>query len=189
MNIDMEILVILSSYLLGSLPAGYFLVKYLSNQDIREQGSKSVGATNVGRVLGTKGFLITFCIDAFKSFLLIFFISRLFDPTNMVYLSSLSLVLGHIYPIFLNFQGGKGIAVTLGVLLAYNYVLLIVLIGVLAFAYFVLRKFTYSGLLALLTLPVYNIIFRDDYYEFAFLIILNAIILMAHKKHLQSFLK
>lgn len=185
----MEVIVVISCYLLGSLPAGYFLMKYLSTEDIREMGSHSVGATNVGRFLGTKGFLITFCIDCFKSFLVIFLISIYFDQTYLTYLSALSLVAGHNYPVFLNFKGGKGIAVTIGLLLAYNYVLLIVLIGALAFAYLVIRKFTYSGLLALLVLPIYNIIFRNDYFEFSFLIILNIIILIAHKKHIQSFLK
>jgi len=184
-----EVLIIILCYLLGSLPAGYFLVKYFSHEDIRETGSQSVGATNVGRLLGTKGFLITFCIDCFKSFLVVFLIIYVFDKNGLTYFSALGLVLGHIYPIFLNLKGGKGIAVTLGVLLAYNYILLFVLLVALGLTYLFLRKFTSSGLLALMVLPLYNITFKEDYFELAFLIILNIIILIAHKKHIQSFLK
>jgi glycerol-3-phosphate acyltransferase PlsY len=182
-----DFLIIVIAYLLGSLPSGYFIVKHFLHKDIRTLGNNCTGATNVGRILGRKGFVLTFSIDFLKSFILILLISANNSNQYILLISILSIVLGHIYPIFLRFKGGKGIAVTIGAILAYNYVLLIVLIISFSVSYIIIRNFTISGLVALLTLPIYSIIFNKNLPQFIFLCLLNIIILIAHRENIIKF--
>lgn len=184
----MEYLIIFISYILGSLPSGYFIVKYYSNKDIRTIGSNSIGATNVGRILGRKGFILTFVIDFTKAFLFIYLITRIGISKPILELSVLAMVIGHILPIFLGFKGGKGIAVTIGSLLAYNYILLLVLIVPSLIMYLISRKFTISGLFALLILPVYSFIFVNNNAQLYLLLGLNIIIIIAHKENLREYI-
>jgi len=184
----MEYLIVFISYILGSLPSGYFIVKYYSNKDIRTIGSKSIGATNVGRVLGRKGFILTFVIDFTKAFLFIYLIIILGISKPILELSVLAIVIGHIFPIFLKFRGGKGIAITIGSLLAYNYILLLILVILSLILYLFIRKFTISGLFALLILPAYNMIFVNNNTQLYLLLGLNIIITIAHKENLRSYI-
>jgi glycerol-3-phosphate acyltransferase PlsY len=112
-----EILLVAFAYLLGSVPTGY-LLGYLSGVDVRKAGSGNVGATNVARVAGKKLGVFTLIGDAAKGFVPVYLAQRIgFDPT-FVGLAALAAFLGHLYPIFLKFSGGKGVATALGALLA-----------------------------------------------------------------------
>ena len=113
---------IVLSYLLGSIPFGY-LIAITKGIDIRTEGSGNIGATNVSRVLGRKYGLIIFFLDMFKAFAAVFFVPLLFSgikfpttPDNLlVILCGFSAILGHAFPIFLRFQGGKAVATCFGV--------------------------------------------------------------------------
>ena len=113
---------IVLSYLLGSIPFGYLLA-ITKGIDIRTEGSGNIGATNVSRVLGRKYGLIIFFLDMFKAFAAVFFVPLLFSgikfpttPDNLlVILCGFSAILGHAFPIFLRFQGGKAVATCFGV--------------------------------------------------------------------------
>src|SRR3954471_2258502 len=110
-------LLIVFAYLLGSVPTGYIL-GYFSGIDVRKAGSGNVGATNVARVAGKKVGILTLIGDAAKGFLPVLLARRLgFDPT-VLGLAALAAFLGHLYPVFLNFRGGKGVATALGALVA-----------------------------------------------------------------------
>lgn len=183
----MDYLLVFIAYLLGSIPSGYFIVKYFSKQDIRQLGSNSVGATNVGRVVGKKGLFLTIIIDLFKSFFFILYIMSYSENQYVLILSILGIVLGHIYPIFLKFKGGKGIVVTTGALLAYNYMFVILLIIFLSIVYIKIKNFTISGLIALLILPIFTIIYNGDLLLFLLLILLDIILLNAHKENIKKF--
>lgn len=112
-------------YLIGALPFGYVIVKLAKGVDIREVGSGNVGATNVGRFLGFRYFLLCFTLDIFKGFLPTWGLPRLVEwstseatGSTLPVLVALAAVIGHNYPIYLEFKGGKGVATSLGVLLA-----------------------------------------------------------------------
>lgn len=113
---DIAVLIVFA-YLLGSVPTGY-LVASLAGLDIRRAGSGNVGATNVARVVGKKQGLITLLGDVAKGFLPVF-ISRYlgFNPAATS-LAAAAAFVGHLYPVFLRFQGGKGVATALGGFLA-----------------------------------------------------------------------
>src|SRR6516165_12117136 len=127
------LLIALLSYLIGSIPSGY-LVARSQGIDIRQHGSKNIGATNVLRVMGKKwGYLVFFC-DAFKGFLSVklgWYLAAAFgaNVTWGALLAGLACIVGHNYTIWLGFKGGKGIATSFGLVLAFFPPLIVLLMG------------------------------------------------------------
>lgn len=118
-------LVIVASYLIGSIPTGYLIVKGMTGQDIRTIGSGSTGATNVKRVLGKKWFFIVMLLDALKGALPVI-LAKLYagDVSNVglfPVLAAVAVIIGHSKPIFLQFKGGKSVASGVGIILALNW--------------------------------------------------------------------
>jgi len=109
-------LVILFAYLLGSVPTG-FLLGSLAGVDVRKTGSGNVGATNVGRVAGKKHGILTLLGDTAKGFVPVFVALQMGLGAAATGLVALAAFLGHLYPVFLKFQGGKGVATALGIVL------------------------------------------------------------------------
>jgi glycerol-3-phosphate acyltransferase PlsY len=116
---------VIIAYLLGSIPFGYIIVKTVLGKDVRETGSRSIGATNVLRSAGKAGGILTFVCDVGKGFAAVW-VSRLLtanhpwaiDTAWVIAACALAAILGHIFPVFLNFKGGKGVATGVGVFLA-----------------------------------------------------------------------
>ena len=117
--------IILVSYLLGSISTSYIITKKISGVDIRTQGSGNAGSTNVLRTLGKKAGIMTFVGDFLKGSLAVF-ISNIISKYTLIdtqiagYLAAVSVVLGHNYPVFLGFRGGKGVATSLGSMICMN---------------------------------------------------------------------
>jgi len=111
---------VFGSYLLGSFPTGFLLVKWLKRVDLRTVGSGNIGATNVGRVAGRWASALVFVLDAAKGALPVAMTPFLLSvrPPAAGLACGLAAVVGHNFPVFLNFKGGKGVATTIGVLLA-----------------------------------------------------------------------
>lgn len=122
-DINISILLLIISYLIGAIPFGVLLGRLICGKDIREHGSKNIGTTNTIRVLGKKvGFLVFSC-DVLKGALLIVLVKFILEPANIwfspiPYLSyGLAAIIGHTFSIYLGFKGGKGVATSLGVVL------------------------------------------------------------------------
>ncbi|MFN3995138.1 MAG: glycerol-3-phosphate acyltransferase [bacterium] len=113
----MEILLIILAYLIGSIPTGYIIGK-LKRVDITKTGSGNIGMANVFRTLGFKYAIIVLIIDTIKGFIPTFLAIKLNLNVLAVLVTGLSAILGHIFTIFLKFKGGKGVATSLGVILA-----------------------------------------------------------------------
>lgn len=133
-DIFFQILFLILAYLLGSIPWG-FLIGKIKGVDIREQGSKNIGATNTGRVLGKKYFYIVSFLDLFKGFIFVFLFRYKILPFKWCLLSPMLYgvvaCLGHVFPIYLKFKGGKAVATGAGTVL--GYAPLIFLIGAIVF--------------------------------------------------------
>ena len=118
-------IVLLLSYLIGSIPTGYIIVKLKTGQDIRTVGSGSTGATNVKRVLGKKWFFTVMLLDAFKGALPVILAKMWAGDISGVglfpVLAAVAVILGHSKPIFLQFKGGKSVASGVGTILALNW--------------------------------------------------------------------
>jgi glycerol-3-phosphate acyltransferase PlsY len=151
-------LVIVLSYLLGNISTGFLLGKWLRKTDIREFGSKNAGATNALRVFGVKIGLMTLAGDMLKGFLATR-IGFALGGELMMAIAALSVVIGHNYPVFLKFKGGKGIATTAGVLLALSPILLLVQVGLMALIVWITKYVSLGSVVNAILLPILIAIF------------------------------
>src|SRR5439155_10139266 len=149
-----ETLVMLVGYALGCFTSGYYLVRWRTGEDIRWLGSGSVGATNVGRILGRPGFFLTVLCDFFKGLFAVW-LARYFqlNPTGTV-LAMVAVAIGHIWPAQLWFHGGKGVATSLGAVLMFDYLIAGVFSGLFLLLCATLRNFVLAGLLAFAITPL-----------------------------------
>ena len=178
---DLPIIIVLS-YLIGSIPFGFLLTKVFLKKDIREIGSGNIGATNVLRTGNKLLGYGTLILDIFKAVIPVLIIK--YQYPEFLFLSSLSIFLGHVFPIWLKFKGGKGVATYLGVLFCINYILGFVFI-ISWFLIFLISKYSsLSSLIASLTIPIYHffIIDNENYY---FFIILFILIFYTHRKNIK----
>ena len=117
------LIAVIAGYLLGSIPTGVWLGRLIKGLDIREHGSGSMGATNVFRVLGAKVAILVLTVDIAKGYLACYLASSvnmgdtMLVPTQLAIIGGISAVIGHLYPLFAGFKGGKGIATGGGLLL------------------------------------------------------------------------
>lgn len=185
----LDILIVVMGYLLGGISSGYYLVKFSLRQDVRNYGSGATGATNTGRVLGTKGFLITFLGDSFKGYL-VPTMAILLDLSDItVVLCLVVVVAGHVWPLQLRFRGGKGVATAFGGLVAIDPQLALVLFVITMGLAAITRKFTLSGLIVILGSPILSFFMSRSTNRINGIIILTAILLIAHRENISIFLK
>lgn len=116
-----EILFIVISYLVGSIPFGYIIYYLTEKKDIREDGSGNIGATNVLRSKGKCAGIVTLVLDMLKGGLPVLYGSIHFDPPVLIIAGGAAAILGHLFPLYLKFKGGKGIACFLGLLIVFHF--------------------------------------------------------------------
>ena len=175
-------LIILVSYLFGSIPFGLLLTKIFLKKDIREIGSGNIGATNVlrsgNKILGYS----TLVLDILKAVLPILYIK--FFMNDYLYISALSIFIGHVFPIWLKFKGGKGVATYLGILCCLD-IFTALIFGVVWISIFIIFKFSsLSSLLASLTIPIFHFFYNSnsDYYFYFMMFIL---IFFTHRENIK----
>ena len=144
--------VLAASYAIGCICTGYYLTKLLTGKDIRQLNSQSTGARNVRRILGTKGFLLTFAGDTAKGAAVVGAAFALQLPDWVVILCAVSVVAGHIWPVQLKFHGGRGVAAAMGALIVFDWRLVIGMLVVFGLVYVLSRKYMLSGIIALFSL-------------------------------------
>tara|TARA_B100001540_G_scaffold230714_1_gene204880 strand:- start:1101 stop:1679 length:579 start_codon:yes stop_codon:yes gene_type:complete len=177
--------IILLSYISGSIPFGYLLTKFFLNKDVRKIGSGNIGATNVLRT-GSKmiGFS-TLILDISKAIIPIILIKIYF--VEYLYISSLCVFLGHVFPIWLKFKGGKGVATYVGILFCINVYLGISFIIIWALIYFIFKYSSLSSLIGSLSIPIINFfIFNGD--VVFFYIIMFVLIFFTHRENIKRLL-
>ena len=172
------------AYVLGCFATGYYLVRFRTDQDVRLLGSGSVGARNVGRILGWPGFLVTVVGDVCKGILAVWIAARFTHDDRVVALAMLCVVIGHIWPIQLRLRGGKGIATSLGALLIYDYKLIVAFLALFACFYVFYRKTVLPGLFAMACLPLVSIYLGHEPPKIIGISILTGLILITHRKNL-----
>lgn len=179
-------LMILSAYLFGGISPGFLLVRLQRGLDLRTIGSGSLGARNVGRVLGRKGFYFTLVADILKGAVIVWLASWLGFPPGIVGAVVVAVIAGHIWPIWLHFHGGKGIATSLGAFVALDYKILLMGGVVLLATYMITRNFLASWIATLVAMPLiaYSLNYPLD--VVVPLLISAAIILFAHKENIRQ---
>jgi len=183
----MAILITIFSYLLGSIPTGY-IIGTLAGIDIRKVGSGNVGATNVARTVGkTKG-LLTLTADVAKGFIPVFVALRLGLSYTAVASVGIAAFLGHLYPVFLKFQGGKGVATALGVLLALAPMATLVLVAVFGVVVFFSRIASVSSIAAAVAAPITLWSFSYPPTIVAMSVFLAVMIILRHRGNIRRLL-
>ena len=173
-------------YLIGCFATGYYLVRARTGQDIREIGSGSSGARNVGRVLGGRGFGLTLLGDLAKGALAVWAARRFTESNLLAAVALLSVVAGHLWPVTLRWRGGKGVATSLGALVVYDAHLALAYFGCALFALALVRKITPAGMAAYLCLPVVSYWLHRHLAEASMLAMLAGMVIFAHRQNLRG---
>jgi len=176
--------IVLGAYLLGCFTTGYYLIRLRLGQDIRDLGSGSVGARNVGRVLGWPGFLLTVLGDFGKGVLAVWAARRFATDERLVLAAMLAVVAGHVWPAQLRFRGGKGMATSLGALLTYDWQLALAFALFFATGFVMLRKTVLPGLFALIGVPVMSWWLGHGPVEVVGTSALAGLVLLAHRQNI-----
>ncbi|KON90337.1 hypothetical protein AF332_16270 [Sporosarcina globispora] len=173
-------IVMIFSYSMGSITGAYYVVKYLSKEDIRYKGSGNVGATNAGRALGKKGFLLTIAVDALKAWAALYLTGLMSDANGLLILSAVCVLIGHLFPIQLGFHGGKGVVVYLASALFLEPITIAIMAITMGISYAALQKYTLSGFIAMASIPITAWVIGDSFIIPAGLLLLLFIVLISH---------
>jgi len=198
-------IIVILSYLIGSIPNSILISKAVGGIDIRNHGSGNAGGTNVMRVLGWKYGLVVIFLDALKGAIAVVIISRLFygplpfenvspfdDFTLVQIIAGISAVIGHIWTVFAGFKGGKGIATALGMLLTLITVDMLIAIGVFGLVVLISRYVSLGSILAAISVPA-TLFIRENLFHvdipgystlFPFIIGVTALVIFTHRKNL-----
>ena len=172
-------------YLIGSIPFGLLLSKLTKKNDPRLYGSKNIGATNMLRVGGLKVGIFTLIFDITKGFIPIKLLI-IYDQQEMLALAIFSLICGHLYPVWLKFKGGKGVATFIGILMGYNLILFFTFI--LTWLFFSIL-FKYSSLSALMAIIV-NLILVTNLSELKIMFLITSLLIIyKHKENIRRLLE
>jgi len=198
-------IIVVLSYLIGSIPNSIIISKAVSGIDIRNHGSGNAGGTNVMRVLGWKYGLVVIFLDALKGAIAVVIISRLFfgplpfenvspfdDFTLVQIIAGMSAVIGHIWTVFAGFKGGKGIATALGMLLTLITIDMLIAVGIFALVVLISRYVSLGSIIAAISVPS-TLFIRENLFHvdipgystlFPFIIGVTALVVFTHRKNL-----
>ena len=175
-------IIIFCSYLIGSIPFGFLLTKFFLKKDIRDIGSGNIGATNALRT-GNKAIgYSTLSLDILKAVLPVIFIK--FNYPDYIYLSSLCVFIGHVFPLWLKFKGGKGIATYVGILFCIDLMFGLIFIFTWLIIYLIFKYSSLSSLIASVSIPAYLLLFLNGKNIFFFLIMF-VLIFFTHRNNIK----
>ncbi len=181
------IVAILISYLVGSLPFGYWIARLLG-KDITQEGSKNIGATNVARVLGRGPGLLVFVLDVLKGFLPALIGGQILLEQHTYLIASVvlgtSAVMGHMCSVWLKFKGGKGVATALGVLIAVTPYVALIALGMFIVCFAVCRWVSLSSIVAALTVPVSSLLLNCPNWLVVVYMGLSVFIIFKHRANI-----
>ncbi len=198
-------IIVILSYLIGSIPNSILISRAVSGIDIRKHGSGNAGGTNVMRVLGWKYGLLVIILDALKGAIAVVIISRLFygplpfenvspfdDFTLVQIIAGMSAVIGHIWTVFAEFKGGKGIATALGMLLTLVTIDMLIAVGIFTLVVLISRYVSLGSIIAAMSVPA-TLFIRENLFHvdipgystlFPFIIGVTVLVIFTHRKNL-----
>lgn len=197
MEIVLIIILTLVAYLLGSIPTSVWVGKGYHGIDIRDYGSGNAGATNTFRVLGTQVGIFVLFLDIVKGITaasLVHYLPFLHEGTdrfvNIQLLFGLVAVIGHIFPVFEQFKGGKGIATLFGMLIGIHYAIALAILGLFIVVLLLTKYVSLSSILAAIAFPLFTIFVfkRDEPLFIAFGIAAAVMVVLTHKKNISRLL-
>jgi acyl phosphate:glycerol-3-phosphate acyltransferase len=175
------------SYLLGSIPSGVLLAKLFKVSDLRKHGSGNIGATNALRVGGKKLGILTLLADSAKGMVSVLVGQTLFCASP--YVCAILCILGHMFPVWLKFKGGKGVATSLGVLLILNWQLSVIAMSVWLFVFIVTRYVSLASIISFLSMPLLVLIFNFSSAMLYTAIIIAILVVIKHHENIVRLVK
>ncbi|WP_440921466.1 glycerol-3-phosphate 1-O-acyltransferase PlsY [Candidatus Pelagibacter sp.] len=170
------------SYLMGSIPFGYILTKIFLKKDIREIGSGNIGATNALRAGNKSIGYFTLALDILKAIIPVVYVKIFYQ--DFIYIASLCVFLGHVFPIWLKFKGGKGVATYVGILFAINLYFGIIFSACWFITFFISKFSSLSSLVASVSIPIYLLI-STQLNQAIFFTIMFILIFFTHRENIK----
>jgi glycerol-3-phosphate acyltransferase PlsY len=198
MQIVYNIGILLLAYLIGSIPTSVWIGKSFFGIDVREHGSKNAGATNAMRILGWKAGLAVLVVDVLKGWIAVnlihitnFYIPQTGDFIEFQLLLGIAAILGHIFPVYVGFRGGKGVATLFGLVLAINPEPTLICIGVFIITLVISKYVSLSSMIAGFTFPAMVIfVFKTTTPSLVlFSLIIALLLLFTHQKNIERLLR
>lgn len=185
----MIVLILIAAYLLGSLPFGYLMSKLFLKTDIRNHGSGNIGATNVLRVAGWRAALPVFLLDMLKGFLAVMLAKAVNDLPAVYLAAGFLAMIGHSFPVFLKFKGGKAAATAIGVLAALSgWALLILAICALGLVFFT-RYVSVGSIIGSILVPIIFLVLGYDWQYFLFGVATALLVVYRHRENIDRLRK
>jgi len=186
-------LFIVISYLIGSIPVAVWIGKKYRGIDIREHGSQNAGATNTFRVFGKKLGWIVLTLDVTKGFLasiLPLFIADNYSENQLLLfqlVTSLACIIGHVFPIFAQFRGGKGVASSLGIIIGINPVSAAISLGIFIIIFLLFKYVSLGAIITAISYPFvsYFLVKEDTLVMIVFSVLLGLLIIISHRKNIK----
>ena len=179
----MELILIISiSYTMGSIPFGLILTKIFLKKDIRDVGSGNIGATNVLRTGNKTIGYLTLILDVLKAIIPVLYIK--FNFPEFIYISSLTVFIGHVFPVWLKFSGGKGVATYVGILFSINFILGIVFATSWLIIFFISKYSSLGSIISSLLIAIF-IFLNSNYENQYFFIVMFVLILYTHRENVK----
>ncbi len=179
----MDFLVVgIASYLIGSIPFGLILTKLFLNKDIREIGSGNIGATNALRTGNKLIGYSTLILDIAKAIIPVIYVK--FNYPDIIYIASLCAFLGHVFPIWLKFKGGKGVATYVGILFSINIILGFIFAVIWVFIFLLSKYSSLSSIIASISVPIY-ILITGQLNDAIFFAIMFILIFFTHRENIK----
>ncbi|MDB3919707.1 glycerol-3-phosphate 1-O-acyltransferase PlsY [Candidatus Pelagibacter sp.] len=172
----------IASYLMGSIPFGLILTKIFLNKDIREIGSGNIGATNALRTGNKLIGYSTLILDIAKAIIPVIFVK--INYPDLIYIASLCAFLGHVFPIWLKFKGGKGVATYVGILFSINLLLGIIFAASWGIIFLMFRYSSLSSIISSISIPIY-ILMTDQISNAIFFSIMFVLIFFTHRENIK----
>ena len=178
----MEYLIVgITSYLMGSIPFGFILTKIFLKKDIREIGSGNIGATNALRTGNKLVGYSTLILDIVKAIIPVIYVKM--NYPELIYIASLCAFLGHVFPIWLKFKGGKGVATYVGILFSINILLGLIFVVSWGVVFLIFRYSSLSSIVGSLSIPLYLFV-TDEKSSVIFFITMFVLIFFTHKENI-----
>ena len=182
------------AYLFGSIPTAVWVGKRFFGLDVREHGSKNAGATNTFRVLGKKPGIIVLLVDVLKGLLAVFlpqmFLSTVIDYNELINLkiiAAIFVILGHVFPLFAGFKGGKGVATSLGVIFALHPPAAFICLGIFLIVFLISHFVSLGAIITAISFPLIIIcVFKETSLSLiVFAIVIGIAVVVTHKKNIK----
>ncbi|MFW6131783.1 MAG: glycerol-3-phosphate 1-O-acyltransferase PlsY [Candidatus Aminicenantaceae bacterium] len=185
----MKTLFVAASYFLGAIPSGYIIYRWVTKEDIRNFGSKNIGFTNVLRLLGLKYALPVLIFDFAKGFIPPFLALKIFPDSKLALLCALFAILGHCFPVYIKFKGGKGIATMMGIYAALDVYPFLICLGVFVLVSGISRYVSLGSLTSSLSYPIILVLFDRNLNTIFLFVIIFLLILLRHRDNVKRLIR